>query len=247
MSVHQPWERLGSGDTAVLLIHGIVGTPRHFDFLKDSFPADWTLRAILLDGHGGSVKDFAHTSCKRWKAQVARELDALCAQYRRVYVVGHSLGTLLALDTHANYRDQIAGMLLLAVPLRIRLLPRASYYSLHVIFNRVKEDDPAMRAYQHAYGVEPDWRLWRYLSWIPRYLELFALSRRVRRNIENTCVPCVAFQSGKDEMVSPRSSRELTRSAHIRVETLETAAHHYYPAPEAARLKETAQHLEAIF
>lgn len=83
MREHQPWERAGNGDTAVLLIHGIVGTPRHFDFLKDSFPADWTLRSIQLDGHGGTVADFAHTSCDKWKQQVERELVALCERYRR--------------------------------------------------------------------------------------------------------------------------------------------------------------------
>lgn len=242
--MHKAWERLGNGDTAVLLIHGIVGTPRHFDFLRDSFPADWTLKAILLDGHGGSVADFAHTSCDKWKTQVETALAELCARYRRVYIVAHSLGTLLALDVHTPFREHIAGMLLLAVPLHIRLLPRAPYYSFHVIFDRVKQHDPAMVAYKNAYGVEPDGRLWRYLAWIPRYLELFALSRRVRRGIAHTAVPCIAFQSGHDEMVSPRSEAALRRSDRIHVEILGTAAHHYYPDADAARLREAVRTLE---
>ena len=31
------------------------------------------------------------------------------------------------------------------------------------------------------YGMDPDWRAWRYAGWIPRYLELFALSRQARQ------------------------------------------------------------------
>ena len=244
MTEHQPWERIGSSDTAVLLVHGILGTPRHFDFLKDSFPADWTLRSILLDGHGDSVKTFAHTSSQKWIDQMNRELEALCKQYRRVFIVAHSLGTLLSLEVHERFREQIAGMLLLAVPLHIRLKPHTTLYSLQVIFRCVNENDPLAVSYRRSYGIEPDIRLWRYLSWIPRYLDLFALSRRVRRNIRNTVVPCIAFHSEKDEMVSPRSVKKLKTSDHIRVEYLQGAGHHHYPEQAAARLRAAVAALE---
>ena len=48
--------------TAVLMIHGIIGSPRHFDMLIPLIPAEWSIYNILLDGHGKRVEDFAESS-----------------------------------------------------------------------------------------------------------------------------------------------------------------------------------------
>lgn len=55
---------------AVLMIHGIAGTPDHFKPFVSLFPDDWSVYNILLDGHGGGVKDFSATSMEKWKKQV---------------------------------------------------------------------------------------------------------------------------------------------------------------------------------
>ncbi len=247
MQRHKPWERAADGDTAVLMIHGIVGTPRHFLFLKDRFPDDWSLFAMQLDGHGGDVRDFAHTSLKTWQAQVRRELTALGARYRRVYIVAHSLGTLLALDAVPNGEYHVEGMLLLAVPLRIRLTPMAPWHSMHVLFECVNESDAAMVSSREAYGIKPDKRLWRYLSWIPRYLELFSISRKVRRGIETVTTPCVCIQSARDEMVSPRAEKALRRNKRFDVRTLPNASHHHYPDPDRSEIFKAVEEWEGQF
>ena len=70
-SMHRTYARIVPGaGTAVLMVHGIVGTPRHFDWLIPEFDETWSVYNILLDGHGGSVDDFAETSMKKWKEQV---------------------------------------------------------------------------------------------------------------------------------------------------------------------------------
>ena len=38
---------------AVLFIHGILGTPRHFDDFIPLVPAGYNIFNVLLDGHGG--------------------------------------------------------------------------------------------------------------------------------------------------------------------------------------------------
>jgi len=56
---HSPYFRNRSNtETAVLLIHGILSTPRHFDFLIPHIPDEYDICSILLAGHGGSVQDF---------------------------------------------------------------------------------------------------------------------------------------------------------------------------------------------
>ena len=48
--------------TAVLMIHGIFGTPRHFDDIVNLAPKDWSVYNILLDGHGKGVREFSASS-----------------------------------------------------------------------------------------------------------------------------------------------------------------------------------------
>ena len=45
----------------MLFVHGIVGTPRHFDFLIDVVPSTVSIYNMLLDGHGYGVRDFSRT------------------------------------------------------------------------------------------------------------------------------------------------------------------------------------------
>ena len=73
---HKEYVRIVPGaDTAVLFIHGIVGTPNHFTdliSLVELVPEDWSVCNLLLDGHGGNADDFAATSMKKWKNQVIK-------------------------------------------------------------------------------------------------------------------------------------------------------------------------------
>lgn len=231
---HAPWERLSDGDTAVLFIHGIVGTPRHFRFLADSFPLSWSLFALRLAGHGGDVRAFGKASMQEWIAQVETKLLCLCERYRRVILVGHSLGTLLSLDVAHRHPDKIAGMILFAVPVCIRLTLKAPWDLLHVMVERVREDDPSMVATRDAYGVDVDRRFWRYIPWIPRYLELFSLSWKTRKTIKEITVPCYVIQSRNDEMVSRRSLNILGRNTSFVIEELPASSHHYYPPDDKA-------------
>ena len=46
--------------TAVLMIHGIVGTPEHFAMLYPYVPEDWSIYSIRLAGHGGRNNNQYH-------------------------------------------------------------------------------------------------------------------------------------------------------------------------------------------
>lgn len=68
---------VAGAENAVLFIHGIVGTPQHFAPLIPLVPEGWSLYNLLLDGHGGSVEAFSHTSMKKWRAQVSAAVEEL--------------------------------------------------------------------------------------------------------------------------------------------------------------------------
>lgn len=238
--MHAPLKRIVPGArAAVLFIHGIVSTPRFFDDYAAAVPADWSVHCVLLPGHGGTVKDFGCSGAAQWTAHVRAALEELRASHERVYIVAHSLGTLLAIRAAAADSTRIAGMLLLCVPLRIWPRPSA------LLHNALKgvglaENNEALHTY---YGTEQDWRVWRYIRWIPRYLELFRESAAARREIAVLKVPAHVFMAEKDELVSLRGEREMRKNPVIRLTRLPDSHHHEFSPVDKSRLLEALKEM----
>ena len=75
---HSQYIRVVEGSAmAVLIIHGIAGTPAHFRDLIPVIPENWSVYNILLDGHGKNVKDFGKSSMAKCIDQVNRVLQTL--------------------------------------------------------------------------------------------------------------------------------------------------------------------------
>jgi esterase/lipase len=48
---HEEYVRMVPGsDTAVLMLHGITGTPDHFEMFLHLIPETWSVHALLLEG-----------------------------------------------------------------------------------------------------------------------------------------------------------------------------------------------------
>ena len=71
-----------------------------------------------------------------------------------------------------------------------------------------------------------------YLTWLPRYLELFAESRKIRRSMDKITVPTTVFLSRNDELVSIQSSRYLQENPFIELKELSLSGHFYYMQEE---------------
>jgi len=220
---------------AVLMIHGILGTPRHFDFLVPLVPDDWSVYAILLDGHGGIAEDFSHTSMKKWQTQVTNKLDLLLERYERVVIAAHSMGTLFAIQEAVRRPEKIAGLFLLQVPLRPWLKFRSACCSALLPFGIIPKGAELM-ASDSSITLTP-W-LWKYLGWIPRFLELFTQCRRTRALLGQLTVPCRCYQSRRDEMVSMRTCRDLEQHPHIGLTMLPDSGHFGYVDQDLELLKQ---------
>lgn len=214
--------------TAVLFIHGIMGTPDHFNDLIASVPDSFSIHNLVLDGHSKGVRDFSKTSMKNWEAQADTAFHALASTHERVIVVGHSMGTLLSVDLAVNYPDKVPLLFLLNVPLIPRVTLRAVRHSLRVLFECVREDRADEVAARAAYGIEIDRRLWLYIGWVPRFLELFKKARDTRYKLPQINVRCLAFQSHHDELVSNRSKKILRKHPNIITTSLTESSHYLY-------------------
>ena len=225
---HKEYKRISdNSNTAILFIHGIVGTPNHFNEFVSLVPKSISVYNLLLDGHGKGVKDFSKTSMKKWEMQVASAVEELSLMHEKIYIVAHSLGTLIAID-QAIKNNKVCKLFLLAVPLRLSLKPKMSINSLKVYFDKIRPDDYEALAAKKCYGILNDKNPIHYIGWIPRFLELFSKIRQTRKTINLLNTPCVVYQSRNDEMVSRHSIKHLRSNPRIFVNELKKSGHYYY-------------------
>lgn len=232
---HQEYLRLVPGAAnAVLFLHGIVGTPNHFrDLLPlvQLVPEDWSVYNVLLDGHGKNVEDFSRTSMKKWKAQVRAIFERLISSHEQVVIVGHSMGTLFAMQLALEWPEKVPFLFLIAAPMRPGVRISGMLRVLRMVFGMTREDDPLELATRDVCGVRTTRKLWKYIGWIPRFMELFAEIYRTEKVMDGLKVPCVAYQSQKDELVMNLSRKVLEKSGVVEVHNLADSTHFYY-APE---------------
>ena len=212
---------------AVLFIHGIVGTPNHFNEFVSIVPESFSVYNLLLDGHGKSVKDFSNTSMEKWEEQVDSVVQKLCLTHEKIYIVAHSLGTLLAIE-QAIKNKKVCKLFLLAIPLCLSLKPKMAINSLKVYFDKIHPNDYEALAAKKCYGIGKDKNPSHYIGWIPRFVELFSKIRQTRKTVNLLNTTCLVYQSRKDEMVSRRSTKYLINNTSILVNELEKSGHYYY-------------------
>ena len=233
---HKPYFRQGSGKDAVLLLHGIAGSPAHFRDLVPVIPEEFSVYNIVLDGHNGSVADFGRTSMAKWKAQVKDILLDLFSRHEKVVIAAHSMGTLFAIQAAIDYPDRIAGLFLLSVPTRPWVRPSTMVTALTVAFGN--EKSPKARAMRSDTGITLTPKVWQYISWAPRMVELLRECSRVRKLLPQLHTPTLTFQSRVDELVSFRSCRDLENHPYITNTVLFGSGHFVYGESDAALLRD---------
>ena len=226
---HQPICRIIPGaDTAVLFLHGIIGTPDHFLSLLPSVPEHVSIRSILLDGHGKDGKAFAATSMKKWKAQVFSVVEEILESSDRVMIVGHSMGCLLAVEAAVRYPDRVAQLFLLSIPLRLRIPMSTVAATLRIAAGKVRPQDTLALTMQADGGVALEPGLWKYIPWVPRFLELLLEMAYVERLLPKLTVPAEAYHGIHDALVSGKSCNVLKKKAGVSCTVLPESDHFRY-------------------
>ena len=226
-----------NAEKAVLCIHGILGTPNHFRELIPLIPDDYSVIAMATAGHCSSVSDFSHSSLEMWEESVQKSVDELLSTHKELYILGHSMGTLFAIE-QAIKEPRVKGIFCLSIPIKVRVRARMIPMAIRIYRNKIKEDDIVTLALRECYGCSDEKNIFKYLGWIPRFLDLFKLIKRVRKNLDKLDTPCWAYQSLPDELVSPKSVKILKMESNIRVVSLRHSTHFYYEPREMKLLKQ---------
>jgi carboxylesterase len=99
------------GEDAVLLIHGLTGTPAEMrPIAKRLAKQGFSVMCPALAGHCREIGDLRKSKWQDWYASMEQAFDALKAQHRHVFVAGLSIGALLAIKIAAEKGEQVAGL-----------------------------------------------------------------------------------------------------------------------------------------
>ena len=233
---HAAYKRIVPGaDTAVLFIHGILGTPNHFRDLiplVQLVPESWSVHNLLLDGHGGTVDDFSGSSMERWRTQVKAAFLELARTHKRVMITAHSMGTLFAIQLAVEFPERIPFLFLLGVPLRPWLRLGMMRDCIRMPLGRLEPESVLWK----ATSIVTTPKLWKYLGWVPRYLELFREIAATEKLLCRLAVPCTAYQSRRDELVSNLTRAVLERSGVMTVRQLQDSTHFSYSPADSERV-----------
>lgn len=106
---------LGSGQRAVLMIHGINDSPFIYHKMAPRFAdAGYTVRVMRLPGFAKPIEEYAQATAEDWLAGVAGEVDRLKEDHEEVYLVAHSLGGAIAIRYVVTHQGSIGKLALIA-------------------------------------------------------------------------------------------------------------------------------------
>lgn len=226
-----------SGKGIIIFIHGFMGSPRQFDKLAScAYNAGFSTASVLLPGHGAATKEFSSSTMDDWLGHVYAETERFLG-YEKIYLAGHSMGCLLAINSAVRYREHIAGLFLNACPLRLKIY---SAQSFAVKFKQIfySKSHPMKAAYLTGNSVKlhPN-IIWR--SSKPAK-ELKKLMQITENKLSDVRVPVTAVYSASDELVSV-DSLDILKAGLVQtsIESLVLAdsLHAYYPDYEQAMLE----------
>lgn len=106
----------GEGEDAVLLVHGLTGTPaemKHYG--KVIARKGFAVVCPVLAGHCATMQALNRTTWRDWVDGIEKVFVAMSQQYRRVFIAGLSMGALIALMIAARRPQVVAGVILLSV------------------------------------------------------------------------------------------------------------------------------------
>ena len=116
---------IGGRGPAVLCLHGLAGTPYEVRPPAEALAArGLACLGPLLPGHGTDPEELARTHRRTWLETALATWDELANTHERVYVLGLSMGGLLALAVSA--RRAVAGAIVMAAPLELSGLIRTA-------------------------------------------------------------------------------------------------------------------------
>jgi carboxylesterase len=209
------------GETGILLIHGLTGTPGEVEPLGNYLAQKGiSTLAPWLKGHGTTPRDLAKTTWQDWEDSVYEAYEELQRRCSEVYVAGLSMGGAQCLHLAANF--PVAGVISMATPVRI-----FDFRFNGIAFFRFLQ----WRTSNLTGGIldpsAPVHATYPYVA-TKNLFELKKLMDVVRPELPKIKVPALVIQGRKDSMVPPPNGQiiyDALGSTHKHLLYLENSDH----------------------
>lgn len=197
------------GPDGVLLLHGLSGSPFEVRTLAEQLHHR-SMRCLgpILAGHGGDPRALEAVRWQDWVDGAAAGLAQLRG-CRRTFVVGCSMGALVALALASRHPDRVDALVLLAPALRLAAGPAlAGWLARHTPLGKLLPPVPKgtsdvrdreMRALNPALRAVP----------ISAVGELQALAADVDRLLPGVAAPALVIAGARDHTVRLSGARRI--------------------------------------
>jgi len=188
-------------DIGIMVIHGFTGSPLELEPLTSHLvDSGYSVYRARVAGHGSSVENLNATNFKDWYESVRYGYFLLRRNCRKVFVLGESMGGLVALN--CAWLNGADGVILLAPCIKIKS-PFAGLTAVvkHFIKTIPKfECSDFLRENSHIY----------YDRWsIGGIHQLVDFTRFTKANMEHYEMPLLGFQFTQDPVVSAEAVKNF--------------------------------------
>lgn len=185
-----------ASDVGCVLIHGFTGSPAEMrPFGEGLAQAGLRCYGPLLPGHGTNLEQMAACDHHDWLDGARHAVDYVKGRHRSTFVVGFSMGGLLALNLALEF--DLDGLVIVSTPLRIHDR-RGRFIKLLKHVRRYEPPVPpppekvAMRP-GVAYSQKP-------VASVERLMDLMAQTRRILPEVN---VPLIGIYGAQDRTATP--------------------------------------------
>ena len=218
--------------TGVLLVHGLTGTPAEMRVLgKGLNRQGYTVYAVQLAGHCGTMDDLVETRWQDWLASVESGLERFAEHVDQVVVGGLSMGALLSLAIAERHADKVAGVCALSTTFRYDGWSIPTYTKLAFLLPLFRQlGIGRRRVFMEAppYGIKDEALRARIVEQMHSgdsaaaglpgnpwwsIIELRALSTDVQAHLKDLRSPCLVIHANEDDISSASNAHDIARGA----------------------------------
>lgn len=206
---------LPGGEIGCVMIHGFGSSPGEVAGLGEILhQRGYTIKGVLLEGHGTTPKDLAKTNWRDWYASVERDIEFLRAGCSQVWLCGLSLGG--ALGLYAASQGRVDGLVAMAAPTglaerKAQFANLASFLKSYQEINLTpNQEEFNQRAGRFVYLQLP----------LKAVGSLNEFIRIVYKNLPQVTIPTLIVHTKKDEVISPESGMEIYNKINSSVKEL---------------------------
>jgi carboxylesterase len=180
--------------TGFLLIHGFTATTAEVRLMAEQLhAAGYTVAAPLLPGHGTHPDDMNNATWEMWVQAAKQAYEKLLRDCQQVYILGESMGALLALQVAAQH-PEIPAVILFAPAIKVKWLWLSRLLSPFIKYLQKGGEDDGLP--WKGYTVDP----------LKAAVQLLELQKHTQRILEQIQQPLLVFTGEYDTTITPDSA-----------------------------------------